>query len=57
MYGANEMIVGSEGEYRSEIVQRCHTLEIGRHLLEKDEAKEDPEVEKIKGRMNVSRVC
>lgn len=53
----NEMIVGSEGEYRSEIAQRCHTLEIGRHLLEKDEAKEDPEVEKIKGRMNVSRVC
>lgn len=53
----NKTIVGSEGEYRGEIVQRCHTFEIGRHLLEKDEAKEDPEVEKMEGRMYVSRVC
>lgn len=34
----------------------CHPLEKGRHLLGKNEVRKDPKVEKIKERMNVSRV-
>lgn len=32
-------------------------LELGRYPLEKEEVRRDPKGEKIKRRMNVSRVC